>query len=134
MTYDLTNKMAHKERLGDPILQAAWDGTESRQHLDKLTTDWEAARAKRDQIESFKRRETMAPKVRVERMRDAISGLRELIAQKEAEIDAIEKRYSEAYEAAEDECMRIEKELFKERHRLRCIAELSTKTKGMSNG
>lgn len=130
MTYDLTSNMANKERLGDPILQAAWDGTESRQHLDQLTADWEAARAKRDQIDSYKRREMMGPETRIQRMRDAISGLRELIAQKEAEMAEIEARYDGAYEAAEDECMRIEKELFQERHRLRCIAELSMSVKG----
>ena len=125
MSFDPTTHLARNERLGDPVLQSAWAGTEARVHLEELDKQWQEARRKRDQIASFKRRELMPLDDKIQRMRSAIEGLRELINRVEHDKASIEARYLKAYEDAEDECMRIEKELFTERHRLRFMSELS---------
>lgn len=122
---DLTEHLAHRERLSCHTLAAAHAGTELRRRLDDLTNDWEAARARRDMIQGQALKSTAGAKASIKRMRDAIEGLHELIARKEIEIGQTEASYRDAYETAEDACMAIEEQMYAERVKLRMIAGLS---------
>jgi predicted nucleic acid-binding Zn-ribbon protein len=129
LEFDLTDALAFRERLGCPTLAAAHAGTALRERLETLTDDWEAARARRDLIDAQKLKATAGAKASIKRMREAIAGLHELIAQKEIEIGQTEAGFRDAYEAAEDACMAIEEQMHAERVKLRMIAALNDKEK-----
>jgi predicted nucleic acid-binding Zn-ribbon protein len=122
--FNLTGALAIRERLECPTLAAAHDGTALRERLNSLASDWDDARARRDLIESQTLQATAGAKSTVRRLRAAIAGLQELIAEKEAQIEQTENLFSVAFETSESACIEIERMMHAERVKLRLIASL----------
>lgn len=122
--FNLTGALAIRERLECPTLAAAHAGTALRDRLNTLASDWDDARARRDLIEFQTLKETAGPKFTIRRLRAAIAGLNELIAEKEAQIEQTENSFLPAFEAAENACLEIEHMMHAERVKLRLIASL----------
>ena len=122
--FNLTGALAIRERLECPTLAAAHAGTSLRERLNSLASDWDDARARRDLIESQTLQATAGPKSTVRRLRAAIAGLHELIAEKEAQIERTENSFSTSFDDAENACIEIERMMHAERVKLRLIASL----------
>jgi Mg2+ and Co2+ transporter CorA len=124
MTFDPTTHLARTERLGDPVLQSAWAGTEARQHLDDLEARAKTADAECRRIEKIITGKQSEPMRRIAMWRKVIAELEAAIATDEEAISKIDADYREQLMAAYNAYGKLEDEVATEKHRLRFMSEL----------
>lgn len=122
--YDLTDRMARKERLDSAELKSCWAGNELRVHLDALTEQFETVCRRRELVMAERLKATAAKAKKLGRLLDAIEALKQLASETQDEIWQIERPYDERYDELDGQAIALAEELETERHRIRCIAQL----------